>query len=63
MPASVPPAFAAWLATASTVPDRPSELQRVTPGAGDGSWFTSTGASGLVTSMTLRHRAGASCAR
>ena len=32
MPASVPPAFAAWLATASTVPERPSELQRVTPG-------------------------------
>jgi hypothetical protein len=63
IPAGLPPAFAAWLATASTVPDRPSELHRVIPGAGDGSWLTSVGLSGRVTSMMLRHRSGASCAR
>lgn len=37
MPARVPPAFAAWFATASTLPDSPCELHRVTPGVGDGS--------------------------
>jgi hypothetical protein len=54
MPAGFCPIWRVWLATASTFPDRPSELQRVTPGPGDGSCATSAGALGLVTSTTLR---------
>ena len=63
IPAGVPPIFAAWFAIVSTLPESPSELQRVTPGAGERKLVDHRGASGRVTSTTVRQSCGASCAR